>query len=241
MTLAPLSSHAIKYTHDAAVMNQFLRMELGYGSWEPAWYFNAAHKKYKNGVEHGEYPSKLASRGVMNLASYKQVQKADSIKQRLEALSLDELKKSITRGMDMSYHSILGADGDGRKIDDKLQQLSKDIAILDGIHTSFSDHTLNDFYRSRFDGFCEERDMLHTSYMPAGGRKEAYSKLYNAISSTCTACEGAIREYDNIKKLDEFTRYAYTTHRAKPIDVIESCVDNWVGVIRKTAQGTKNF
>lgn len=240
ITLMPLSSFGIKYSHDAAVMNQFLRMELGTGAWVPAWYYNTVHKKYKRGFGSGKYLPKLASRSAMAAYAHKQVDKADSIKRNLEKMSADELKKSITRSIDMSYHSVLGADGEGKKIDDKLQQLSKDITILNGMRNDFTDHTLNDYYKSRFDGFCEERDILHKSYMPAGGRKAAYSELYNAISATCSVCESAICDYYNMQKLDEFVRYAYTSHRAKPIDVVQGCVDNWVGAIRKTTEELKS-
>lgn len=195
--LSPCLSRAqsMTFNHDDPVMNQFTVGETGVGGLTPDWWYDLAHKNYRNSAM---TTNKLFYRSGMKLVLTPEEGHAEALDSALTERKRVEMQNIADRTPGISDLAWQVEKG---KITSKLSILKSNIERLTLEGAPARDyHTWLECYNAISCGLQAVRD----AYMPQGKRKEQYIEIYKDIllknSELCTyiAYLRSVREADRV-------------------------------------------
>lgn len=172
MTVITIGANAqyVTYNHDSPKMNQILVEETGAGSLTPEAYYWLLHNKYKKTAA---AKNKLTFRTAAGVASYQQVDEAESIDSTLTSRAKIEALNMADRQVDLAW--IAEKD----KIESQMRQFQKNIdRILMTGGSPQEKERWSDYYHIYQCAIKATKD----AYMPNAERKRQYLQIYADVS-----------------------------------------------------------
>ncbi len=155
--------------HDAAKMNQIMVMETGAGVLTPELYYTLLHSSYKKTAV---AKNKLGYRTLAGIASYQQVEYADSIDSVLTKRAAVEALNMADRQVDLAWST------EGTKITEKMSAFQKNINRIVPAGGTAADRERWKMYYNMFE---KAIDATRDAYMPNAQRKREYLNIYADI------------------------------------------------------------
>jgi len=160
----------VTYNHDATKQNQITVQEIGAGSLTPDFYYWLFHKSYKKTAAQ---KNKISYRSLAGVASYPQVEDADSVEASLKKRAEIEALNMADRQVDLAWLA------EGSKVTSKLSDFQTNINRIVSAGGTFQDkERWNDYYHIFECAIKATQD----AYMPNAQRKKEYLAIYADIS-----------------------------------------------------------
>ncbi len=157
--------------HDAAKMNQIMVMETGAGVLTPELYYTLLHSSYKKTAV---AKNKLGYRTLAGIASYQQVEYADSIDSVLTKRAAVEALNMADRQVDLAWST------EGTKITEKMSAFQKNINRIVPAGGTAADRERWKMYYNMFE---KAIDATRDAYMPNAQRKREYLNIYADLTA----------------------------------------------------------
>lgn len=204
----------VTYNHDAAKMNQITVQEIGSGGLTPAFYYDVFHSNYQKTAA---AKNKLTYRSLAGVASYSQVEMADSIEASLEERAEIEALNIADRQIDIAWLA------EGKKINDKLTSFQNNINRIIGAGGTMSDkERWNEYYKIYQFAIKQTQD----AYMPNAQRKKQYLSIYADISKQNETLIAYLVQLNRQSKTEELLS-ATSNHQINKKQFATSALNRW--------------
>lgn len=160
----------VTYNHDSPKMNQITVEETGAGALKPELYYTLLHNKYKKTAA---VKNKLTFRTAAGMASYQQVDEAESIDSALTSRAKIEALNVADRQIDLAWLA------EKNKVESQMRQFQKNIdRIMMTGGSPKEKERWDDYYRVYQCAIKATKD----AYMPNAQRKKEYLQIYADVS-----------------------------------------------------------
>lgn len=172
LLVATIAANAqyVTYNHDSPKMNQITVEETGAGTLKPELYYTLLHNKYKKTAA---VKNKLTFRTAAGVASYQQVDEAETIDSALTSRAKIEALNVADRQVDLAWLA------EKEKVESQMRQFQKNIDRITMTGGSPKEkERWDDYYRVYQCAIKATRD----AYMPNAQRKKEYLQIYADVS-----------------------------------------------------------
>lgn len=160
----------VTYNHDSPKMNQITVEETGAGALKPEHYYTLLHNKYKKTAA---VKNKLTFRTAAGMASYQQVDEAETIDSALTSRAKIEALNVADRQIDLAWLA------EKNKVESQMRQFQKNIdRIMMTGGSPKEKERWDDYYRVYQCAIKATKD----AYMPNAQRKKEYLQIYADVS-----------------------------------------------------------
>ena len=187
----------VTYNHDASKMNQITVEETGTGTLKPEVYYWLLHNKYKKTAS---VKNKLTFRTSAGIASYQQVDIAETIDSVLTSRAKIEAMNMTDRQIDLAWLA------EGEKIESQMVKFQKNIdRILIAGGTPKERERWSEYYRIYQCAIKATKD----AYMPNAQRKKVYLQIYADITNQNKTLVKYLIQLNNVNNTKESMAIAW--------------------------------
>lgn len=168
-----VDAQSITYNHDDSKQAQIEVMELGAGNLTPEIYYKVTHNSYLDGAKDANSVKNML-RISANVASFPQVEYADTIQADLENRAKIEAMNVADREIDIAWVT------EGHKIEGKLSTFKNNINFLNGKTSEKEIEAWNEL-SGMYDYAIKT---TRKAYMPNSEREKQYLTIYEEIQAS---------------------------------------------------------
>lgn len=204
----------VTYNHDASKMNQITVEETGTGTLKPEVYYWLLHNKYKKTAS---VKNKLTFRTSAGIASYQQVDIAETIDSALTSRAKIEAMNMTDRQIDLAWLA------EGEKIESQMVKFQKNIdRILIAGGTPKERERWSEYYRIYQCAIKATKD----AYMPNEQRKKVYLQIYADITNQNKTLVKYLVQLNNVNNTKELLS-STDLHSIDKKSIVRNAMDRW--------------